>query len=279
MSFVTNNNSRRTKRARVNGVGVDPLSILSASAVVRPFVSHPPISTIGRKPVLTDTVIGSHNSRSLSILGGSARSDFHHGTNPDGRDIPMGTSGEDGGLVDGEPNSTLAHPPHPITFNGPGYLAFVGAVGLPNIVGPTHIKDDVTIAGDTVIDGGLTVTGTITSTPTAPTAFTPVIQDALGNELTGVSVTSTYLSGASVDYFEANIAWTGFGDLDPAEEIRLTGVALTNYSAGSSPDVFGHGGIATTAIGGEFQARVVPGQSYVLLEELDQSAGTAPTSV
>ena len=199
--------------------------------------------------------------------------DFNHGQNPDQRTVPLALHGDSGGLVDGEQNWNLGYPPFPISFDGPGYLEFQSPVSLPSILGPVHLKGNTVINGNVQITGSLTVdSGTLPEDP-----FVPVIQDALGNELTGVVTQSLYISDTTKDYFEVLIAWTSFGDLDPTEDIRLTGFPLTNYSVTSAPEMTGQGGIATTAIGGKFTTLCTPGQSYLVLEEVDQSAGTAPT--
>lgn len=275
MSFVTNNNTRRTKRARTHGTAVDTTSTVVGGNSLSHFAHNPSISSTARKPTLVDTVIGSHGSKGLTIMGGSANSDFHHGTNIDGRAVALGTSGEDDGLDDGYPNSNLAHPPYPISYQGPGYMKFMNPISIPTVIHPMHVKDDSVFGGNVTIRGSLTVEAE--TTPAGP--FLPVIQDALGNELTGVTVNSVYISETTVDYYEVVISWTGFANLDPAEEIRLTGFPLSNYSALSASDVTGHGGISTTAVGGKFHVLATPGESYVILEEADQTAGTAPTAV
>jgi hypothetical protein len=272
MSFTTNNNTRRTKRARTHGIAADTSGAVAGSSGLSQFAHNPSISSTARKPTLVETVIGSHSSKGLTIMGGSANDDFHHGTNPDGRSIALGTSGEDDGLTDGFPNSNLAHPPFPISYQGNGYMRFMNPISIPTIIHPVHIKGDTTFGGDVTIAGSLFVVS-------PPITFVPVIQDALGNELTGATSDSVYLSDSGVDYFELTITWTGVGSLDPAEEMRLTGLPLTNYSATSEPDMTGHGGVATTAIGGQFHTLIVPGQSYIVLQEVDQSAGTASTAL
>jgi hypothetical protein len=154
-------------------------------------------------------------------------------------------------------------------------MKFMNPISIPTIIHPVHMNEDVIVGGNMTIRGSLTVNAEIL--PGDP--FVPVIQDALGNELTGATSNSVYITATTVDYFEVVIAWTGFANLDPAEEIRLTGFPLTNYSLTSASDVTGHGGIATTSICGKFHTLVVPGQSYIVLEEADQAAGTAPSPV
>lgn len=273
MSFVTNNRTRRTKRARTHGTAPDVSSAYIGGA--RAFESNPTLKETGRKTTLTDTIIGSHHSKGLTIIGGSANADLHHGENIDGRSIPFGTSGEDDGLDDGYPNSNMAHPPYPISYHGPGYMRITNPISIPTIIHPLHVKDEAVFGGNVTIRGSLTVEAeTLPGDP-----FLPVIQDALGNELTGVTTTSTYISETTVDYFEVLISWTGFANLDPAQQIRLTGFPLTNYSITSASDVTGHGGIATTSICGKLHTLAVPGQNYIVLEEADQAAGTAPTDI
>ena len=136
MSFVTNNRTRRTKRARVQHSSIDTSNAIAGGSNLKKFESNPSIQSTGRKSSLVDTIIGSHESKGITIMGGSANADFHHGTNIDDRDIPLGTSGEDNGLDDGYPNSNMAHPPYPISYTGPGYMKIVNPISIPTIIHP-----------------------------------------------------------------------------------------------------------------------------------------------
>ena len=268
-SFSTNSNTRRTKRARVHNVRPDASSAVVGSSINKSFEHNSALNVSGKRVSLVDTHIGSCNSKGLVIVGGSAHKDFHHPENPDNRGIPGGTSGDTNGLRDTFPNSTLAHPPHPISFTGPGYLAFQQEVALPTIRGDCHVT------GDVIIDGTLTVVN-----EGVATSFTPVITDALGNELDGVTmVSSTYVTQTIIDYFVTEISWTGFFQLAAGELIRLTGLPLSSYALGAVPIMQGQGGIATSAVGGNYHVQVVSGQSYLLLEEVDVTGGTAPTGL
>jgi len=268
-SFTTNNNSRRTKRARVHGVLPDNGSGTIGSSAGKSFEHNSTLSVTGRKPGLVDTHIGSHNSRGLVINGGGAESDFHQADNPDDRTIPLGQSGEDDGLVNGYPNHTLAHPPFPVTFTGPGYLAFQQEVAMPFIRGDMHVM------GNMIVDGSLTILN-----EGVPAVFAPVITDALGNELDGATVVSSvYITFTEVDYFECEISWTGFTQLVAGQALRLTGFPLTVYSEGSVPTFKAHGGLSTNAIGGEFHMQCVAGQSYIEMEQLDPSCSGIPEPV
>ena len=268
-SFSTNNNTRRTKRARVNGVLPDHTGNAIGSNAGKVFEHNVAVNVSGKKSGLVDTQIGSHNSKGLMIVGASANTDFSHPDNPDSRSILLGTSGSTNGLKDGYSNTHLAHPPFPISFSGPGYLAFQEEVALPFIRGDTHVT------GNLIVDGTLTINNS-----GASTSFAPVITDALGNELDGAAVvTSVYVQETQIDYFECEITWTGFTLLGAGEKLRLTGFPLTNYSIGSVPILQAQGGVAICNVGGNFHVQCVAGQSYVLLEEVDVNAGTAPTGL
>lgn len=257
-SYVTNNNTRRVKRARVSNSHVandapPPSTFLTGLASSK--------NVTGRRQELVDTVIGSHSSKGLLIVGGSAGQDFNHPNNPDDREIYLGRSGE-------TQLDQLAHPPYPIRFSGPGYLQFEQEVAMPFIRGNMHIT------GDLVIDGSLSVVNSGTGI-----TFAPVITDALGNGLDGVNVQSTYISNTQIDYFEAYITWTGSTLLAPGEKLRLAGFPLTTYSLTSVPKMALQGGISLRAIGANPHVQVVSGQSYMLLEEEDVNAVTAPTGL
>jgi len=268
--FVTNNNTRRTKRSRVHHTFPDDTNTVGAVPFSGDTGTGFSFSAQSRDPHLVETTIGSHNSKGLVIVGSSALGDFHHPTNPDDRDIALGTSGEDGGLHDGKPNDTLANPPFPVTFTGPGYLAFQSGFSVPQIIGNTHIR------GDLLIDGTLTVRNETTTS----LVFAPVIQDALGNELTGVATVSNYVIHDQIHYLEALFTWTDFVDLDPTSAIRITGLPTTfSYTGLGAPLVLPHGGIATDFVGGAFHMYTNSGGNYLELQQIDMTTGAAPVSV
>ena len=190
-SFVTNNNTRYTKRARVNNYRHDRTNNVVGAVPFIPLNNSIDLSKNRHARHIVETTIGSHNSKGLVILGGAAGSDRNHPQNPDLREIPLGSSGESdlGDTLD-----QLAHPPHPITFQGPGYLEFQGEVSIPHIRGDTvisgdlrlshknlHVNGDATVKGDMTLEGSfsvdsltvdsLTITSTTESTSTTTGAL------------------------------------------------------------------------------------------------------------
>lgn len=136
-TFTTNNNTRRTKRGRMtnaNHIGLQSnISLIENNSI-----------PVGRKPLLVETTIGSHNSKGLVIVGGSVGQDFNQPNNPDERDIPLGTSSVGGVGVTGD---TLANPPYPITFIGPGYMKFQNEVSIPSIRGDVQLNGNLKVIG------------------------------------------------------------------------------------------------------------------------------------
>lgn len=179
MNFVTNTQTRRGKRSRTHG-----FTPQQAHAVVKDITLKDEVSlSEGFSRVssnitpLSNTVLGSHTSKGLTIMGSSMMHDPYYGKNPDERvDVPMGTSGTLGGVQNGEPNNNLAKPIFPITYNGPGHMKFMNMIELP------HIRGDSDFKGKLNIHGGLTVNGVtlpVDTTPTEP--FVNLrIEDSLG---------------------------------------------------------------------------------------------------
>ena len=181
-SFTTNNNTRRTKRARVNGIRPENAESVIHANQNKSIENNVPIKGLATVSGLVDTQIGSQNSKGLLIVG--ARSHAQFGSrNPDGRSILMGTSGSIGGRLDGLPNDTIANPPYPIRFSGPGHLAFQDEIAIPTIRGDTAITGNLTLShknlyvtGDATVNGSLSldtlsITGTTESTSTTTGAL------------------------------------------------------------------------------------------------------------
>jgi len=232
-SFTTNNNTRRTKRSRtINSVHVGSQAdskVITNNSIV-----------VGKNSLLVETVIGSHNSKGLVIVGGSAGRDLNQPFNPDERDIPLGESTLNGDLAD-----TLANPPFPVSFLGPGYLKFQNEISVPSI------KGDVTINGNLLVTGSVTAeTLAGLSGPEAVELFDPVVEDSAGNEFDGVTVRGTYEANVAgdTDHYTVTFSWTGKTNISAVNAIRITGFPFTDYVA-SQVDTFESSGVFTTQIG------------------------------
>lgn len=271
MSFVTNNNSRRTKRARVHGTAIAQTKLGGNDLTVKSFATHPDVTTAGRKSNLTVTTIGSENSKGLTIIGGQAGQDFNNPNNPNNKTIP----GERGGTVDkddGTPANDIADPEFPVTFSGPGYMSFKSELKIP------HIR------GDTYIHGDLKVSGTVTSSSAPILGFglyAPTIMDALGNELDGVTMTETYVSEVTgVHYFQTRIQWTGKTLIDNSQAMILSGMPVTTYPEGASVIVQPLQGLYTVNVGGNIYAKISTATNdYLDLYEYSTTSGAAAVPV
>lgn len=256
MSFHSNSSTRRTKRACVNGIRRTQLLGSTGFPAKEDFGITPGSLKSTRTSAARHTIIGHHESKGITILGGVASLDHHFPLNPDGRDIPMGTSGQDGGVRDGFPNSTVAKPPFPIVYNGPGFLKFENAVAI------------ATLLGDTTIRGDLKVDGTLTTVPPTVT-FAPVLEDDSGNEPTGVTTSANYRIYDGMDYFELEISWTGKGSITTGD-LLLTGFPST-YSSKSEVQLVAEEGLFTARIGNTFTLR--PTSSGLELMEINVTSG------
>jgi len=277
MSFVTNNNSRRTKRARVQNSIPDRNEVRAQGTSGTSFAVTTARHLKGaRDTTITETTIGSHSSKGLVINGGMAGKDFNHPYNPDQLDVPLAINGQQ---ADGDPAFELGHPAYPISFSGPGYLKFVGPTALPSILGPVHITGDVTVSGALTHTGSSPVGGS-SSTELEEVIFNPSIQDSVGNGLTGGSASGSYYTLDAIHYFQAIISWTGKGSINNSSPMRLYGMPFTTYTVGSAVDVHIKQGVVALNVGGGIHARyTTTGNTWLDLVEYSTTSGADAQNV
>lgn len=244
-SFVTNNNTRRTKRARVHNV-------LSANETnVIPIVGGKTFQGVsnvqgsGRNPGLTVTQIGSHNSKGIMIVGSSSVSDFSSPTNPDDLDIPLSSA-------DLGTKTKLSYPAFPIGFSGPGYLEFQNELSIPFVTGNTSINGNVTITGNVTVDG--TLKSNLGSVQIESVEDWPiVIEDSAGASLDGLLTSGVYEtnSAGTLDYFEASVSWTGKTLVGAGLAMRVVGFPYTNFLEGQIIGGASATGIYSTYVGAD----------------------------
>lgn len=271
MSFVTNNNTRRTKRARVHGTTAHQTKTGGFDHSVKSLETFPSIKTSHNKSNLVVTSIGSFNSKGLQIIGGAAGQDFSSPTNPDDKTIP----GAIGGAVDLEdgPANRVADPAFPISFSGPGYMKFQSEVAIPTIRGDVHIL------GDLHVHGSVTSTGPTAFGILEGGLFIPVITDALGNELDGVTAVSSYVTETTLHYLSVRISWTGKTLIDDTEPMRLTGLPFTTYTDEINLPLSPREGVTTINVGANLYARAVGGNDWLDFIEYSSTSGATATDV
>lgn len=245
-TFTTNNNTRHTKRARVNNIRQLHSNQVVGAVPFKSLNNKIDLTKNGRNPSLVETSIGSTNSKGLLIIGGAASSDTNNPKNPDDREIPLGESGESSV---GKTPDTLAYPPHPITFSGPGYLKFQNEIGVPSIRG------DVQVNGNLLVFGSVTSEkGELGADPPPPPviAFSPVIEDSTGATLDGVTVVASYETNAaeSTDYFDIRISWTGKTSISDINTMRVVGFPYIDYLADTTVFVTSPTGVFSSELGG-----------------------------
>lgn len=244
-SFVTNNNTRYTKRARVTHTHNDRTNNVVGAVPFKPLNNKIDLTLNGRKPQLVETSIGSHNSKGLVIIGGSAGQDRNQPSNPDSRNIPGGSSGI-GGV--GVTSDTIAYPPYPVSFIGPGYLKFQDEIGVPSIRG------NVEINGSLIVMGSITnENGTVGAAEPEIVAFSPVIEDSAGALLDGVTAVGLYENKSDEiegDYFELRISWTGKTLITGSNTMRIVGFPFTDYLTDTIIVVPSPEGVISSEIGG-----------------------------
>ena len=255
MSFVSNARTRKTKRACTHHTTFKSvLSSTGAAPIDDTRFNRGPQSAV-RNQTAETTTIGSHNSRGLTIIGDAMTDSFQYAPNP--YNNPVGDF--DVSVGDDHSLPRPKRPNFPITYSGPGHLAFQSGFSVPYIEGNTEIK------GDLIVHGSLVVTNVL-GPGTAP--FTPVIEDELGGTLTGVTVVSSYKLIDFGDYFECCITWTG-SNLVSGSDVRLTGFPLTNYSNLSFGTVHVDYGIVPFGIGAQIECRATTGDDYLSFFEAD----------
>ena len=213
-SFHTNTATRRGKKARTEGSRY--ANVLSTTG---PTANESMAQVIGpsnmlRKPTLQHAVIGNHTSNGLTIQGGLAALDYTVGTNPDGREIPMGASGE--------PSTTsLADPRFPVRLAGPGHLYFPDPLEMPSIRGNLHVTGKITASGLDVptISGG--ISGGVDGASVSRAAFAGVISDGT-NAFNTTTVSGSIWTLGDLRYILGYIRWNGKGSA--SGHLRITGL-------------------------------------------------------
>lgn len=243
-SFVTNNNTRYTKRARVTNTHHDRSNNVVGAVPHIPLNNDIDMTDSGRKVPLVETSIGSHNSKGLTIIGGSAGTDSNNPQNPDEHDIPLSQSGV-GGV--GVTTDKLANPAYPVSFLGPGYLQFQGEVGVPSIRGNVEVNGNLLVMGSITNESGELGGGAPAVIP-----FSPVIEDSAGAVLDGVTVVSSYETNQAetMDFFDVRISWTGKTAITNGNTMRIVGFPFTDYLESSVVFVPCPLGIFASEVGG-----------------------------
>jgi len=230
------------------------------------------------------TTIGSGNSKGLSIVGGLRNPDRQRGVNPDGRnDIILAKTGEDGGAVDGFPNEFAAEPIYPISFSGPGYMRFDTPIGIPSvrgdstIAGRMRIDKDLTVQGDIALGGDLkTLDGTSISVP-IPKSFTPVLQDASGNQATMTAQDGFYTLRDDLAEISFAVTWTSKGSM--SGNIRIAGFPEVAKDQGGILSNRFTQGMIVNSIGNELRSVIMAGNGYFEFLEMNSVTGEEPTFV
>jgi len=244
--FVTNNYSRRVKRSRTTHSVPDNTNNVVGSIPPQPINNSVDLNQNGKKPELTETSIGSHNSKGLVILGGSAGQDRNQPSNPDDRELPGGTSSVGGVGVTGD---TIAYPPYPVSFMGPGYLNFENEIGVPSIRGNVNLNGNLVVFGSITNEHG--TVGVPEETPPV-VAFNPVVEDSAGALLDGVTAVGTYESNAAgtMDFFDLRISWTGKTLITDSNTMRIVGFPYTDYLTDSIVHIPSPVGVISSELGG-----------------------------
>lgn len=204
MSYIHGKAERRLKRTRYS---TRPLPLGSVGGEMGGMMNganrklYPqPIASTGH------VTIGNIGTTGVTFLA-SQTNPQNTATNPNGRLIPMGTSGDPS--RQDKSNDTLAFPDYPLQLSGRGVMSFPQPVKLNSIL------------------GGLSVKGTVTcdeiNTPNKQETFTPVLKDALGNTVTQTTSLGTITHHHGYGHILISVEWNA-STLDPAENIVLEGL-------------------------------------------------------
>ena len=247
--YVTNNYSRRVKRARTTHSLPDNTNNVVGSVPFQALNNSVDLTQNGKRPELVETSIGSYNSKGLVILGGAAGKDRNQPSNPDSRDIPGSTSTQGGpGVTD----DRIANPPYPVSFVGPGYLNFENEIGVPSIRGDVSINGNLVVMGKITNEHGSIVVAGAGGTDAPVAILTPVVEDSAGAPLDGVTAVGTYESNAAgtMDFFEIRISWTGKTLITDTNTMRIVGFPYTDYLSDSVITVPSPVGVISGELGG-----------------------------
>ena len=269
MSFSSGRGSRTVKRActekhSFTNVLTSTGGVASANQLFKQGHSDGAV----RKSEAFVASIGGWNAKGLNIIGGGVAMDYTYPSNPDGHGIPLAKDGDN--AETGLPKDRLFAPPFPVSYQGPGYLKFLSPFACPGIIGNFDISGDVIMDKTLHVEGNLTVGGTVTSgASTVP--FIPGIEDALGNPLTGVTITSAIYTTSNPDYMQVCISWTG-SSLSALEQVRLVNMPFTSYLDSSFVSVIPDTGVSTKNVGASVWAHGVVGADYLEFVQSDTTS-------
>jgi len=244
--YVTNNYTRRVKRARTTNSLPDNTNNVVGAVPFQAINNSVDLTQNGKKPELCETSIGSYNSKGLVILGGAAGQDRNQPSNPDSRDIPGSTSTAGGA---GVTNDRIANPPYPVSFLGPGYLNFENEIGVPSIRGNVNLNGNLVVFGSITNEHG-TVGLPVETAPVI--TFNPVVEDSAGALLDGVTAVGTYESNTAgtMDFFDIRVSWTGKTLITGSNTMRIVGFPYTDYLTDSVVVVPSPVGVISSEVGG-----------------------------
>lgn len=200
MSFVTNDASRRGKRARMYNLNKEQSSTSSVGGAA--LKSFTPTPAAGPTP---DTVtLGSQNTTSINIVGKHPQNSYAHSSDGTGKRFS-----EDGELF-------AALEPFLINYIGPGYLKFTSPVAIQTFLEEVNFKHDVTFDGNVTANGAFSPTELNVDEINAKSADDAALSVFLWED---IAVGSIYIGSANDNYIQLG----GGAISTPTNEVAVLG--------------------------------------------------------
>lgn len=261
-SFCTNRATRQGKRSRTEGTSVRNALASGKTPEGENILYNTGMGDSVRRTTLTYTTIGSDTSKGLTIVGGLAYPDHMSGSNPNDREIPLGTSGVSSTLGDTYgvfPDTAISDPEYPIQLSGPGHLKFPQPIAIPVIRGNVHVTGALTWQYSTAESSASSLS----------------IEDSLGNSFTGIANAGVIVRQGGLRYVSMGISWTGRGVA--AGALFVTGLPVPAAIDAGRLHIVVESGLASSYIGGTVQLRY-NGTGYALVEK-DCNSGATETAL